>query len=56
MKYPQYLKPGDKVSIVSPAGKIDRQIVERGAEILKSQGFQVEIGQHAFDIPPEFPL
>ena len=50
MKYPQYLTPGDKVSIVSPAGKIDRQIVERGAEILRNQGFQVEIGQHAFDI------
>ncbi len=50
MKYPQYLEQGDKVSIVSPAGKIDHQIVERGAEILRNQGFQVEIGQHAFDI------
>lgn len=50
MKYPQYLKEGDKVSIVSPAGKIDRRIVEHGAEILRNQGFQVEIGQHAFDI------
>ena len=49
MKYPQYLKPGDKVSIVSPAGKIDSQIVERGAEILINQGYKVEIGQHAFD-------
>lgn len=50
MKHPAYLKPGDKVSIVSPASKIDRQIVERGAKILEDQGFKVEIGQHAFDI------
>ena len=50
MKHPAYLKPGDKISIVSPAGKIDRHILERGAEILKDQGLKVEIGQHAFDI------
>ena len=54
MKYPQYLRPGDKVSIVSPAGKIDRQIVERGAEILGNQGYWVEIGQHAFDTEDMF--
>jgi muramoyltetrapeptide carboxypeptidase len=50
MKYPPHLQPGDKVSIVSPAGKIERQIVERGAEILRAEGFLVEIGHHAFDI------
>jgi muramoyltetrapeptide carboxypeptidase len=49
MKYPPYLKEGDKVAIVSPAGKIDRTIVERGAEILIDQGYIVEIGKHAFD-------
>ncbi|MCX6237857.1 MAG: LD-carboxypeptidase [Bacteroidia bacterium] len=49
MKFPPYLKPGDKVTIISPAGKIERQIAERGAEILCQQGFRVEIGQHAFD-------
>jgi muramoyltetrapeptide carboxypeptidase len=48
MKFPTYLKKGDKVSIVSPAGKIDPQIALRGAEILRQQGFIVEIGQHAF--------
>jgi len=49
MKFPQYLKPGDKVSIISPAGIIDPQIVQRGAELLRQQGFRVEIGHHAFD-------
>lgn len=49
MKFPQYLRPGDKVSIISPAGKIERQIAERSSEILRQQGFQVEIGHHVFD-------
>jgi muramoyltetrapeptide carboxypeptidase len=49
MKFPPHLLPGDKVSIVSPAGKIDRQVVERGAELLQQQGFKVQMGRHAFD-------
>ncbi len=49
MKHPPYLLPGDKVAIVSPAGKIEQKIVERGAELLRQQGFRVEIGEHAFD-------
>ena len=49
MKFPPYLQQGDKVSIISPAGKIERQIAERGAELLREQGLRVEIGQHAFD-------
>jgi muramoyltetrapeptide carboxypeptidase len=49
MKVPPYLKAGDKVSIISPAGKIERQVAERGAEILKQLGFKVEIGRHTFD-------
>jgi len=49
MKFPPTLKTGDKVSIISPASKIDRQIAERGAELLRQQGFRVEIGFHAFD-------
>lgn len=49
MKYPPYLLPGDKVTMLSPASKIDRQIVERGAELLRQQGFKVVIGLHAFD-------
>jgi len=49
MKFPPKLSPGDKVSIISPASKIDRQIAERAAELLRQQGFRVEIGLHAFD-------
>ncbi|HEY3391027.1 MAG TPA: LD-carboxypeptidase, partial [Prolixibacteraceae bacterium] len=49
MRFPPKLSPGDKVSIISPASKIDRQIAERAAELLRQQGFRVEIGLHAFD-------
>lgn len=49
MKFPPHLSPGDKVAILSPAGKVDRLVVERGAELLRQQGFKVRIGRHAFD-------
>jgi muramoyltetrapeptide carboxypeptidase len=47
MKFPPFLIPGDHVAIVSPAGFINEKIVERGAEILRAQGFIVKIGLHA---------
>ena len=49
MKIPAPLKKGDKIWIVAPAGKIQQQIVERGAELLRNHGYVVEIGQHVFD-------
>lgn len=49
MKFPPYLAVGDKVCIISPAGSIAREVIERGAEILRQQGFRVKIGKHAFD-------
>ncbi len=49
MRFPPHLVPGDKVSIVSPSGKVGRKAVERGAELLRQQGFKVRIGRHAFD-------
>ncbi len=48
MKYPPHLTPGDKVVIISPAGRIDRQVVEHGAMLLRQRGYKVEIGRHAF--------
>lgn len=48
MKYPPYLKQGDRVALVSAAGKIDREVVERGAAILKEEGFLPVIGPNAF--------
>ena len=49
MKFPPYLLPGDKVAVISPAGKIEREIAEHGTEILRNLGFRVEIGCNAFE-------
>jgi muramoyltetrapeptide carboxypeptidase len=46
---PPWLKPGDQVCIISPSGRIDKPVVERGAELLRQQGYKVRIGRHAFD-------
>lgn len=49
MKFPPYLKPGDKVALISPSGKTTRAVIERAAELLAQQGFKVKTGRHAFD-------
>ena len=49
MKLPPFLLPGDKVAIISPAGKIDQKIGDCGAALLEQQGFRVIVGEHAFD-------
>ena len=48
MIYPSYLKTGDKIAIVSPAGRVNPTIVKHGANRLREEGFEVEIGEHAF--------
>lgn len=49
MKFPSYLSAGDKVAVVSPAGRVSREQVEHGAALLRKQGFEVLIGRHVFD-------
>ncbi|MEI6655147.1 MAG: LD-carboxypeptidase [Verrucomicrobiota bacterium] len=49
MKFPPYLSAGAHVAIISPAGRIDRQVAERGAELLRQHGLVVALGSHAFD-------
>ncbi len=46
--YPRKLRPGDKIAIVSPAGPIDRDIVEKAAAVIRGQGFEPVIYPHAF--------
>lgn len=48
MIFPTPLKPNDKIVIISPAGKVKRETVEKGASLLCSRGYQVEIGSSAF--------
>lgn len=49
MKIPAPLKRGDRVILIAPAGKIKREIVERGADLLCQYGFKIETGSHTFD-------
>lgn len=48
MIIPKYLNPGDKIHIVSPAGKVKEQHVLPAVEWLKKQGYKVELGKHVF--------
>jgi muramoyltetrapeptide carboxypeptidase len=49
MIFPPLLQPGDKIAMVSPAGKILPEPVEKARLLLESEGFMVETGAHAFD-------
>ena len=49
MKKPCYLKAGDKIRIISPAGKISPEKINHSIELLQNEGFEVEIGSHVFD-------
>ncbi|NMC99748.1 MAG: LD-carboxypeptidase [Bacteroidales bacterium] len=42
------LKEGDKIIIVAPAGKVNKDELEYGIEVLKSWGLVVELGQNIF--------
>lgn len=43
---PPFLKKGDKIGIVAPAGKIDPEIVRKAKDILTSWGLEVVLGKH----------
>lgn len=48
MTYPPFLKKGDKIALVSPAGKVCREPVELAMGLLQQEGFVVEVAAHAF--------
>ncbi len=49
MIFPAYLRPGDRIRIVSPAGKVPKEKVLPGVELLQDEGFEVLVGKHVFD-------
>lgn len=49
MTIPPYIKTGDTVAIVAPAGKVDASNIERAVSLLQSKGFKVVLGDHLFD-------
>ena len=46
--YPAPLREGDKIAICSPAGLIAPEKVEAAADVLRDQGWRVEIMPHTF--------
>ena len=49
MIIPPYLQPGDRIRIVSPAGKVQKDKVLPGIELLHEEGYEVILGKHIFD-------
>lgn len=45
--FPAPLRSGDRIAICSPAGKIDPQKVYKAADVLRAQGWTVDIMPHA---------
>jgi muramoyltetrapeptide carboxypeptidase len=48
MKTPPFLMPGDKIRIVSPAGKCTEEQIMPAVNWLRGKGFQVEPGRNIF--------
>ena len=49
MIFPQYLQKGDRIRIVAPAGKVSKEKVLPGIELLQEIGYEVLMGNHVFD-------
>ncbi|MEL4897578.1 S66 peptidase family protein [Crocosphaera sp. Alani8] len=46
-KKPSFLKPGDTIIAISPSGAIkDTSVVEKAIEIVRSQGYNLELSKH----------
>jgi muramoyltetrapeptide carboxypeptidase len=44
----QFLKPGDGIGLIAPAGYIEPEEIQAGVEILKAEGFRVKMARHLF--------
>lgn len=49
MIFPENLQKGDRIRIVAPAGKVQKDKVLPGIELLQDIGYEVLIGNHVFD-------
>lgn len=49
MLKPAYLKEGDRIRVISPAGKVKEEKVQPGINLLRECGFEVIPGKHLFE-------
>lgn len=47
LQFPPFLHEGDKVAIISPAGKIDKHFIAGARQRLTEWGLKVSVGKHA---------
>jgi muramoyltetrapeptide carboxypeptidase len=48
MVVPPFLRTGDRIRIVAPAGKVQKEKVAPGIELLQDEGYEVIVGKHVF--------
>ncbi len=48
MIFPEFLQKGDRIRIVAPAGKVQKDKVLPGIELLQDVGYEVLAGKHVF--------
>lgn len=46
--FPKALKKGAKIAVISPAGAVDPSQLEKGVEMIKSNGFEPVLGEHLY--------
>lgn len=46
---PQFLKKGDKIAIISPAGKVEKNIIENAVKTFSNWGLNVVVGKNAYN-------
>ena len=54
MQTPSYLKPGDKIGIISTARKISKEKIDQAIRVFEDWGLQVEPGKHLFSEDNQF--
>ena len=50
IKKPPGLRPGHRIGIIAPAGCVERDALFRGVQVIRSQGFEVELSPRILDV------
>ncbi|MDR2238639.1 MAG: LD-carboxypeptidase [Chryseobacterium sp.] len=46
--FPEALKKGAKIAVISPAGAVDASQLEKGIEMIRNKGFEPVLGEHLY--------
>ena len=46
--FPQTLKKGDKIALISPAGAVEASQLEKGIKLIESNGYEPVLGKHLY--------